>query len=79
MISFGYLDQSSYTSLLYCILIYAKYFIFKTKYKKTVPSLNNFIKYLKYHENLERIRATAKDKIQKHEAKWNQLHNLRHI
>ena len=79
MISFGYLNQSSYTSLLNCILIYAKYFIFKTKYEQTVPSLNNFIKYLKHHENLERIIATAKDKIQKHEAKWNQLHIFRHI
>ena len=79
IISFGYLNQSSYTSLLNCILIYAKYFIFKTKYEQTVPSLNNFIKYLKYHENLERIIATAKDKIQKHEAKWNQLHIFRHI
>ena len=37
------------------------------------------MKYLKYHEHLERIIATAKDKIQKHEAKWNQLHIFRHI
>ena len=73
LISFGYLDQSSYTSLLNCILFYAKNFIFKNKYEKTLPSFNNFKKYLQYHENLERIIATAKDKIQIHEIKWNQL------
>ena len=31
MISFGYMDQSSYSELLNCIFIHAKYFIFKNK------------------------------------------------
>ena len=73
IISFGYMDQSSYTTLLNCILIYAKYFIFKNKYTKTIPFFNDFIKYLKYHENLERIIALTKNKVIQHEDKWNKL------
>ena len=58
---------SSYSNLLNCILIYAKYFIFKNKYTKTEPSFNNFKNYLKYHENLERVIALSKDKNNEHE------------
>ena len=76
MISLGYIEQSSYTILLNCTLIYAKYFIFKSKYEKTIPSFNNFKNYLKYHENLEKLIAMAKDKIPNHEKKWNQMQLL---
>ena len=72
-ISLGLMDQSSYSNLLNCILIYAKYFIFKNKYTKTEPTFNNFKKYLKYHEQLERLIALSKDKIKEHEHKWSQL------
>ena len=57
MISLGYIEHSSFTILLNCTLIYAKYFIFKRKYEKTIPYFNNFknyLNYLKYHENLEK-------------------------
>ena len=47
MISLGYIEQSSYTILLNFTLIYAKYFIFKSKYEKTIPYFNNFKKILK--------------------------------
>ena len=57
IISLGYREKSSYTTLLNCTLIYAKYFIFKSKYEKTIPYFNNFKKYLKYHENLEKLIA----------------------
>ena len=43
MISLGYIEQRR-TILLNCTLIYAKYFISKSKYKKTIPSFNNFKK-----------------------------------
>ena len=55
------------------IIISAKYFIFKNKYTKTEPTFNNFKKYLKYHEQLERLIALSKDKIKEHEHKWSQL------
>ena len=73
IVSFGYIDQSSYSTLINCILIVAKYFIFKNKYEKNCPSFNNFKKYLKYHESLERLIAHSKDKLQEHDKKWNQL------
>ena len=73
IISLGYMDQSSYSSLLNCILIYAKYFIFKNKYEKTSPNFSHFKNYLKYQENIERLIALAKDKLAEHEKKWNQL------
>ena len=76
MISLGYIEHSSYTILLNCTLIYAKYFIFKSKYEKTIPYFNNFKKYLKYHENLEKLIAMAKDKIPNHDKKWSQLQLL---
>ena len=62
-ISLGLMDQSRYSNLLNCILIYAKYFIFKNKYTKTEPTFNNFKKYLKYHEQFERLISVSKDKI----------------
>ena len=73
IISLGFTDQSSYTILMNGILIYAKYFIFKNKYAKTIPVFDNFIKYLKYHENLERLIALTKDKITQHDNKWGKL------
>ena len=75
-VSLGYMDQSSFSTLLNCILIYAKYFIFKNKYEKNIPSFNHFKNYLKYHENIERLIALAKDKLPEHENKWNQLQLL---
>ena len=75
-ISLGYMDQSSFSTLLNCILIYAKYFIFKNKYEKTSPSFSHFKNYLKYQEKIERLIALAKDKLPEHENKWNQLQLL---
>ena len=73
MISFGYLDQSSYSILLNCIFIHAKYFIFKNKYEKSHPNFAHFKNYLKYHESLEKLIALGKNKLQEHERKWKQL------
>ena len=41
--------------------------------KKIVQALVISKKYLKYHESLERLIALAKDKVQEHDKKWNQL------
>ena len=69
LISLGYMDQSSYSALLNCILIHAKYFIFKNKCEKTIPSFNHFKNYLKYQEKIERSIAFTKDKVPEHENK----------
>ena len=42
LISIGYTKWSSHSNLLNFILIYAKYFIFKNKYSKTIPMFSIF-------------------------------------
>ena len=44
-ISFGLYNSSSF-NLLNCIILLAKYFIFRNKYLKTIPSVAAFIPYL---------------------------------
>ena len=73
LISIGYTEWSSYSNLLNFILIYAKYFIFKNKYAKTIPMFFNFLHYLKHIENVEKIIASAKDKLRQHNDKWSKL------
>ena len=73
LISFGYTEWSSYSTLLNTILIYAKYFIYKNKFTKTIPLFNNFIKYLKHVKNIEQIIAMAKDKVEQHNSKWETI------
>ena len=73
LISLGYTDRSSYSTLLNFVMIYAKYFIFKNKYEKTIPMFANFLKYLKHIENVEKVIASAKDKLRQHTDKWSKL------
>ena len=72
-ISFGTNDWSSNTNIINCIIIIAKYFIFKTKYEKNLLSFNNFKKYLKYIENVEHTIAMSTDKYTQHRQKWENL------
>ena len=65
-ISFGTNDWSSNTNIINCIIIIAKYFIFKTKYEKNLLSFKNFKTYLKHIENIENIIAISKDKTTQH-------------
>ena len=73
MISFGYTEWSSSSYLLNFLIIYAKYFIFKNKYSNTIPLFAHFINYLRYIEKVEKVIASAKDKVQIHNEKWVKL------
>ena len=73
IISLGYTEQSSYSILLNCIFVYAKYYIFKCKYESTIPTFNSFKMYLRYHESIEKIIAMTKNKLPNHVKKWTQL------
>lgn len=44
-----------------------------TNISKTEPSFNILKKYLKYHDNIERLIALSKYKIIEREHKWSQL------
>ena len=71
IISFGVTETSSLYIIVNSILIIAKYFIFKNKYAKTIPSFIQFISYLKYIKNIEKLIANSKNKTVQHEAKWH--------
>ena len=71
IISFGVTETSSLYMIVNSILIIAKYFIFKNKYAKTIPSFIQFISYLKYIENIEKLIANSKNKTVQHEEKWH--------
>ena len=71
IISFGITETSSLYKIVNSILIIAKYYIFKNKYAKTIPSIVQFISYLKYIENIEKLIANFKNKTTQHEAKWH--------
>jgi len=53
------------------IIILGKYFIFKSKYQKTIPNFIDFIYYLKHNLNLEGLIAEMKGKTDAHQMKWN--------
>ena len=74
IVSFGLTEMSSLYKTVNSILIIAKYFIFKNKYAKTNPSIIQFIRYLNYIENLERLIAKSKNKTAEHELKWMFIH-----
>jgi len=53
------------------IILLGKYFIFKSKYQKTIPSFIDFKYYLKHNLNLEGLIAEIKGKTDAHQKKWN--------
>ena len=71
-ISFGLYNSSSF-NLLNCIILLAKYFIFRSKYLKTIPSVSAFIPYLHKTKQIERLIAINKNKVRSHEIKWGNL------
>ena len=74
IISFGITETNSLYKKVNIILIIAKYFIFKNKYAKTIPSFIQFINYLKYIENIEKLIVNYKNKTAQHAAKWHVMH-----
>jgi len=53
------------------IILLSKYFIFKSKYQKTIPNFMDFKYYLKHNLNLEGLIAEMKGKPDAHQTKWN--------
>jgi len=53
------------------IILLGKYFIFKSKYQKTIPNVMDFKYYLKHNLNLEGLIAKMKGKIDAHQTKLN--------
>ena len=55
------------------IILSAKYFIFKTKYMKTIPDIAAYKSYLNKRIEIEQHIAFQKDKLDQHNAKWQKL------
>ena len=55
------------------ILFLAKYFIFRSKYEKIIPNIDQFIQYLYKRQDIEKIIASKKDKLTVHTNKWSKL------
>ena len=72
LISFGFTNVSK-KHLLNCIILTAKYFIFKSKMTKTIPSVTSFLLYLQKIKQIERIIAINKNKLNTHEIKWDNM------
>ena len=72
VVSFG----SENNTLLNFIIILAKYFIVKCKYKQESPNFVVFLQYMKKRQDIEKAIACMKDKIEIHEAKWFKLRDV---
>ena len=72
LISFGITNVSK-KHLLNCIILTAKYFIFKSKMTKTIPSVTSFLLYLQIIKQIEKIIAINKNKLNTHEIKWDNM------
>ena len=70
-ISFGLNEYNSLDNDMYNFIIFhAKYFIFINKCLKTIPSCDNFKKYLKSKIEIEKEISLMNDQLQKYERKW---------
>ena len=73
-ISFGVSDYSFTDNNMYnFILFHAKYFIFINKCHKTIPSCENFKRYLLSKIEIEKQISLMNDQLQKYERKWRQF------
>lgn len=66
-------NSTSYRCINY-IIILCKFFIFRMKYRKTIPRFEHFKKYLDIRINLEKAIALERNKLEQHNRKWFFFH-----
>ena len=69
-ITFGVIEKGLHNTLKNYILICSKYFIFRSKYMKTIPCIKMFKNYLNKKIEMEKHIALSKDKLDIHNRKW---------
>ena len=76
-ISFGLIKnmQNPNTKVKNYIILCAKYFIFLSKCRNTIPSINNFTNHLYKQIDIEKQIAQENDQLESHENKWSFLIN----
>ena len=70
LICFGTFNVLRKQHVLNFIIISAKYFIFKSKYTKTIPSFQEYKVFLYRRIEIEKCIALDKDKLEQHRLKW---------
>lgn len=73
LVCFLHTDKTNHADAKNFILLLAKYYIFINKFRKTLPNLPVFKKYLKSRINIEQHIAFTGDKIEKHNKKWKNI------
>ena len=69
--TFGVQEQhSSDSKLINSVILFAKYFIFKTKCTKSIPSWQAFTLYMKNRLMIEKEIALMKDKLREFQTNW---------
>ena len=66
-------NKEEHGTVINFIVLLAKYFIFKNKCNKTVPSLIEFKQHLLQRISLEKTIATIKDKLDTFSQKWQPI------
>ena len=69
-VSFGFCVETNEDKLKYCIVFYAKYFLFLNKCHTTIPSCDLFKVYLKKRIHIEKKISLMNDKLNSFELKW---------
>ena len=69
-ITFG-LNEGPHKTVKNFITMNAKYFIYINKYSRTIPNINNFIRYLKHNIEIEKVIAMQNDKLDIFNELWS--------
>lgn len=66
-------DKNNSIQVINFIFFQVKYFIFSSKYRKTIPTFGHFQRYLLYRIQIEKEIALVNDKLGLFEAKWKMV------
>ena len=69
-ICFEFISNHISKTLINFVILSAKYYIFKSKYIKTIPNILSFKNFLNKRMEIEKCIALEKDKLEQHNSKW---------
>ena len=69
-ICFGFISNHIRKTLINFVILRAKYFIFKSKYMKTIPNKLSFKNFFNTRMEIEKCIALENDKLEQHNLKW---------
>ena len=72
-ISFGIISNEKHIAITNFLIILMKFYIFGSKYRKTIPNFVNYKKYMIVRHDIEKEIAVINDHLRQHESKWIQI------